>query len=83
MHFLNLYLRRKEILQIIFRYCVEIPAKNQPLLNYLWDISRDWLRLQRATTLHGRLPLVVFELTCMRQGLETRRTHINSIHIQR
>ena len=32
-----------------------ITTKNQPLLDYFWDISRDWERLQRTTTLHGRL----------------------------
>jgi len=34
MHFLNIYLRRKEILLIFFRHFVELPAKNQPLLDY-------------------------------------------------
>jgi len=34
---------------------VELSAKNQPLLHYLWDISRDWERLRRMTTLHRRL----------------------------
>jgi len=34
MHFLNIYLRRKEILLFFFRYSVELPAKNQPLLDY-------------------------------------------------
>jgi len=33
-------LRRKEILVIFFRHSVELPAKNQPLLDYLWDIER-------------------------------------------
>ena len=43
MHFfLNIYLRRREILLIFFRHFVELPAKNQPLLDYFWDISRDW-----------------------------------------
>jgi len=32
--FLNIYLRRKEILLIFFRHFVELPAKNQPLLDY-------------------------------------------------
>jgi len=40
---------------IFFRQLVELPAKNQPLLDYFWDISKDWEILQRATTLHGRL----------------------------
>jgi len=31
-----------EILLIIFCYFVEIPAKHQSLLDYFWDISRDW-----------------------------------------
>jgi len=57
MHFLNIYLRRKEILQIFFRHFVELPAKIQPLLDYFWDISRGWERLQRTTTLHGRLQM--------------------------
>jgi len=52
---LNIYLRRKEILLIFFRYFVERPAKKQQLLDYFWDISRDWERLQGTTTLHGRL----------------------------
>jgi len=34
MHFLNIYLRRKEILLIFFRHFVELPAKKQPLLDY-------------------------------------------------
>ena len=41
-HFLNIYLRRNQILLIFFRHFVELPAKSQPLLNYFWDISRDW-----------------------------------------
>jgi len=55
MYFLYIYLRRKEILLNFFRHFVELLAKNQPLLDYFWDISRDWERLQRTTTLHGRL----------------------------
>jgi len=31
MHFLNIYLRIKEILLIFFRHFVELPAKNQSL----------------------------------------------------
>ena len=50
MHVLYIYLRRKEILLIFFRHFVERPVKNQPLLDYFWDISRDWERLQRTTT---------------------------------
>jgi len=42
-------------MEIFFRQFVELPAKNQPLLDYFWDINRDWKRLQRTTTLHGRL----------------------------
>jgi len=34
-------MRKKEILLIFFRYFVELPAKNQPLLDYFWDIRRD------------------------------------------
>ena len=60
MHFLNIYLRRKEILLILFRHCVELPVKNQQLLDYFWDISRDWERLQGTTTLHGRLVSIVY-----------------------
>ena len=48
-----MYLRRKEIVSIIFRYFVEIPAKNQPLLDYFRE------RMQRATTLHGLLILLM------------------------
>jgi len=33
--YLNIYLRRKEILLIFFRHSGELPAKNQPLLEYL------------------------------------------------
>ena len=40
--FFNIYLRRNQILLIFFRHFVELPAKSQPLLNYFWDISRDW-----------------------------------------
>jgi len=41
----------------LFRHCVKLPANNQPLLDYsaIWDISRDWERMQRTTTLHWRL----------------------------
>jgi len=38
------------MLLIFFRQFVELPVKNQPLLDYFWDISRDWERLQRTTT---------------------------------
>jgi len=34
MHISNIHLRRKAILLIFFRHFVEIPAKNQPLLDY-------------------------------------------------
>ena len=34
MHILNIYLRRKAILLIFFRYFVELPAEHQPLLDY-------------------------------------------------
>ena len=27
---------------IFFRHFVKLPAKNQPLLDTFWDISRDW-----------------------------------------
>jgi len=30
----DIYLRRKEILLIFFRQFVELPAKNQPLMDY-------------------------------------------------
>jgi len=33
-HFLNIYLRRKEILLFFFHHFVELLAKNQPLLDY-------------------------------------------------
>ena len=42
MYILNIFLRRKAILFIFFRHFVEVSAKNQPLLDYFWDISRDW-----------------------------------------
>jgi len=35
---------------IFLSHFAELPAKNQPLLDYCWDISRDWERLQRTTT---------------------------------
>jgi len=35
---------------IFYRHFVELPAKKLPLLDYFWDISRDWERLQRTTT---------------------------------
>jgi len=35
---------------IIFRNFVELPAKNRALLDYFWDIGRDWENLQRTTT---------------------------------
>ena len=34
MHALNVYLRKMVILLIFFRHFVELPAKNQPLLDY-------------------------------------------------
>jgi len=51
----DISLRKKGILLIFFRQFVELPAKNQPLMDYFWDVSRDWEILQRTTTLHGRL----------------------------
>jgi len=42
---------------IFFSHFVELPVKIQTLLDYFWDVSRDWERLQRATTLHGRLTI--------------------------
>jgi len=50
MHFLNIYSRRNGILLIFLRHLVNLLAKNQPLLDYFWDISRDWERLQGKTT---------------------------------
>jgi len=44
---------------VFFRHFVELPAKNQPLLDYFLAISRDWERLQGTTTLHGRLTTFV------------------------
>jgi len=32
------------ILLILFRHVVELPAKIQPLLDYIWNISIDWER---------------------------------------
>ena len=29
-------------------FCWTLPAKNQPLLDYFWNISIDWKRLQRT-----------------------------------
>jgi len=43
-------MRRKEIVLSFFRHFVELPAKNQLLLDLFWDISRDWERIQRTTT---------------------------------
>jgi len=44
---------------IFFRQFVELPGKNQPLLDYVWNISRDWERLQRTTTHSGCLAAAV------------------------
>jgi len=41
--------------QIFFLHFVELPGKNQLILDYFYDISRDRVRLQRKTTLHGRM----------------------------
>jgi len=30
-------------------------CQKSTVLDYFWDISRDWERLQGSTTLHGRL----------------------------
>jgi len=41
----NFYLRRKEILSISFVILLNALPKylhDQPLLDYFWDISRDW-----------------------------------------
>ena len=62
MHYFYIHLRRKEIFLIFFRQFVELPAKNSTVIGLLLrlsDISRDWERLQRTTTLHGRLFIFV------------------------
>ena len=54
----------EEILLIFFRHFVERALSkslhDQSFLDYFWDISRDWERLQRTTTLHGRLYNTVY-----------------------
>ena len=55
MHFLKYIFERKGNTFDYLPSFVELPAKNQPLLDYLWDISRYWDRLQGTTTLYGRL----------------------------
>jgi len=39
MCFLNIYLRRKEILLIFFRHFVELPAKIQPLFTIIETLA--------------------------------------------
>jgi len=34
LNFLNIYVKRKDIFLIFFRQFVELPAKNQPILDY-------------------------------------------------
>ena len=49
MHFLNIYLRRKEIILIFFRHFVELSDKNQPLLTTfetLAEIERGCMERQ-------------------------------------
>ena len=55
MHFFKYIFERKGNTFDYLPSFVELPAKNQPLLDYLWDISRYWDRLQGTTTLYGRL----------------------------
>jgi len=70
MHFVNIYIRRKEILLIFFRHFVELPAKNHGLIirfigpckkTTYWttfETLAEIERLQGTTTLHGRLVLL-------------------------
>jgi len=44
----------------MYRNFVELPAKKQPLLDYFWDINRDWERLQRTTTVRERLTVHMY-----------------------
>jgi len=53
MHFLNIYLRRKEILLIFFRHFAEIPADIGLLLRHK-QILRETAKTDNST-LHGRL----------------------------
>ena len=59
MHFLNIYLRRKEMPLIFFRNFVKLPAK----INHYWTLFETLAeieRFQRTTTLHGRLAMDMF-----------------------
>ena len=50
----NIYLRRKEILFFVISLdALSQSVHDQPLLDYLWDISRDWERLHGTTTLNA------------------------------
>ena len=53
-----IYLRRKEnilIFSVILLNTLSKSLHDQHLLDYFWDIGRDWERLQGTTTLHERL----------------------------
>jgi len=41
-HLMQTFRFSHSILLIFFRNFVELPSKNQPLLDHFWDISRDW-----------------------------------------
>ena len=60
MHILNIYLRRKAIILIFFCRFVVLPANNQPLLDYFWDISRDWESIKERQ-------LCIWRLECYMQ----------------
>jgi len=54
----NIYLEERRsfwISSVILLNALPKSLHDQPLLDYFWDISRDWERLQATTTLHGRL----------------------------
>jgi len=60
MHVLNIYFEKKGNPIDLFPSFCWTACKSQPLLDYFWGISRDWEKLQWATTLHGRLLCTLF-----------------------
>jgi len=57
MYIFNIYFERKRrFFNFLPSFCWT-SCQNQPVLDYFWDICRDWERPQGTTTLHGRLGL--------------------------
>jgi len=72
----DIYFRRKEMLFFVISLnALSKSLHDQPLLDYLWDIGRDWERLQGTTTLHGRLGIA---FAPFEHNMELIRIQLNS-----